>query len=223
MYHDLYVKSNTFLLADVFENFRNMYLEIYKLDSAKCLSAPQLACQAALKETKIKLDLLADIDMSLMVKQVLRGEICHSIYRCAKAINKYMKDYNKNKELLFIQYWYVHNLYDWEMPQKVPVNNFRWIRYTSQCNEDFIKIYNEESNEGYFLEVDDVYFLENDVQYLGKLHEFHNDLPFLPQRMKIEKVEKFVANLHDKTEYITHIRNLKQALHYGLVLKLDIK
>ena len=109
------------------------------------------------------------------------------------------------------------------MPQKVPVNNFRWIRYTSQCNEDFIKIYNEESNEGYFLEVDDVYFLENDVQYLGKLHEFHNDLPFLPQRMKIEKVEKFVANLHDKTEYITHIRNLKQALHYGLVLKLDIK
>ena len=50
--------------------------------------------------------------MSLMVKQVLRGEICHSIYRCAKAINKYMKDYNKNKELLFIQYWYVHNLYD---------------------------------------------------------------------------------------------------------------
>ena len=115
------------MLADVFENFRNMYLEIYKLDSAKCLSAPQLACQAALKETKIKLDLLADIDMSLMVKQVLRGEICHSIYRCAKAINKYMKDYNKNKELLFIQYWYVHNLYDWEMPQKVPVNNFRWI------------------------------------------------------------------------------------------------
>ena len=69
MYHDLYVKSNTFLLADVFENFRNMYLEIYKLDSAKFLSAPQLARQAALKETKIKLDLLADIDMSLMVNK----------------------------------------------------------------------------------------------------------------------------------------------------------
>ena len=78
-----------------------------------------------------------------------------------------------------------------------------------QFNEDFIKSYNKESDEGYFLEVD--------VHYLEKLHELHNDLPFLPERMKIEKVEKLVANLHDKTEYVIHIRNLKQALNHGLV------
>ena len=95
--------------------------------------------------------------------------------------------------------------------QQLPVNNFEWIKDTSQFNEDFIKNYNEESDEGYFLEVD--------VQYLEKLHELHNDLPFLPERMKIEKVEKLVANLHDKTEYVIHIRNLKQALNHGLVLK----
>ena len=149
--------------------------------------------------------------MLLMVEKGIRGGICHSIYQYAKANNKYMKDYDKNKESSYIQYWDVNNLYGWAMLQKLPVNNFEWIKDTSQFNEDFIKNYNEESDEGYFLEVD--------VQYLEKLHELHNDLPFLPERMKIEKVEKLVANLHDKTEYVIHIRNLKQALNHGLILK----
>ena len=85
------------------------------------------------------------------------------------------------------------------------------MKGTSQFNEDFIKNYNEKSDGGYSLEVD--------VQYLEKLHELYNDLLFLPERMKIEKVEKLVANLHDKTEYVIHIRNLKQALNHGLILK----
>ena len=74
-----------------------------------------------------------------------------------------------------------------------------------------MKNYNEKSDEGYLLEVD--------VQYLEKLYELHNGLPFLPERMKIEKFEKLVANLHDKTEYVAHKRNLKQALNHGLILK----
>ena len=97
------------------------------------------------------------------------------------------------------------------MSKKLPVNNFEWIKDTSQFNEDFIKNYYEESDEGYFFEVD--------VQHFEKLHELHNDLPFLPERMKIEKVEKLIANLHDKTEHIIHMRNLKQALNHGLGLK----
>ena len=97
------------------------------------------------------------------------------------------------------------------MSQKIPVNNFEWIEDTSPFNEDFIKNYNEESNEGYFLEID--------VQYSENLHGLHKDLPFLPERMKIEKFEKLVANLHDKTEYVIHIMNLKQTLNHGLVLK----
>ena len=95
------------------------------------------------------------------------------------------------------------------MSQKLTVNNFERIKDTSQFNEDFIKNYNEESDEGYFLEVD--------VQYLEILHELQNNLPFLPERMKIEKVESLVANLHDKTEYVIHKRNLKQSLSHGLV------
>ena len=79
-YHEMYVQSTTLLLADVFENFRNMCLEIYELDPAKCLSAPGLAWQAALKSTKVKLNLLTDVNMLLMVEKGIRGGICHSFY-----------------------------------------------------------------------------------------------------------------------------------------------
>ena len=105
-----------------------------------------------------------------------------------------MKCYNKTKESSYFQYFNVNKLYSCAMSQKLPVNNFEWIKDNSQFNEDFMKNYNEESDGRYFLQVD--------VHYLEKLHEPHDDLPFLSQRMKIEKVEKFVASLHDKTEYV---------------------
>ena len=194
------------MLADVFENFRNMCL-----DPVRFPSASGLAWQAALKKNKVKLDLLTDIDMLLMAEKSSRRGICGFIYRYAETNNKYMKDYEKNKELSYLQYWDVNNLYGWAMSQMLPVNNIEWMEDTSQFNEDFIKNYNEETDERYFLEVD--------VQYLEKLHDLHNDLPFLPERMKIEKVEKPTANFHDTTEYVIHIRNLKQALNNELVLK----
>ena len=93
----MYLKSDILLLADVFETFRKMCLKIYELDSVKFLSAPGLAWQAALK-TEVKLELLANIDMLLMVEKGIREGICHAIHRYAKANYKYMKDYDKNKE-----------------------------------------------------------------------------------------------------------------------------
>ena len=93
----MHFQSDSLLLADVFENFRNMCPEIYELDPAKFISAPGLAWQAVLKKTKVKLDLLTDIHMLLMVEKDIRGGICHPIYRYAKANNKYRKDYYKNK------------------------------------------------------------------------------------------------------------------------------
>ena len=97
------------------------------------------------------------------------------------------------------------------MSQNLPINKFKSIENTPQFNENFIKNYNEDSDERYFLEVD--------VQFPEKLHELYNDLLFLPERIKIAKVEKLVTNLHDKTEYIIHTRNLKQALNHRLILK----
>ena len=113
-YHDLYVQSDTLLLADVFENFRNMCLKMYELDPAKFLSAPGLAWQAASKKTKVKLDLLTDIDMLLIAEKSIRGGIYHSIYRYAKANDKYMKGYDKKKESSYLKYWDVNNLYGWQ-------------------------------------------------------------------------------------------------------------
>ena len=120
----------------------------------------------------------------------------HAIQRYAKANNKYMKDQDKNKEQPYLRYWDVNNLYCWVMSQKLLVNNFQWIEDTSQFNEDFIKSCNEESDEEYFLEVD--------FQYSEKLHEVHNYLPFLPEGIKIEKVEKRGTTLYDKTKCNEH-------------------
>ena len=124
-YHDLYVQSDTLLLADVFENFRNTCLKVYELDPAHFLSLPGLAWQACLKKTNIKLELLTDYDMLLMVEEGIRGGICHSIHRHARANNKYMKNYDKNEESLYIQYLDAKNLYGWGMSQKLPVNGFK--------------------------------------------------------------------------------------------------
>ena len=149
--------------------------------------------------------------MLLMAEKGIRGRIYLSIYRYVKANNKYLEDDDRGKELSYIEHLDLNNLYDWAMLQKFPVDNFKWIKDTSQFNEDFTKDYNEESVKRYFLEVD--------VQYIEKLYGLHNDLPFSPERMKIKKVEKLVADLHDKTEYFIHIRNSKQGLNHGLVLK----
>ena len=149
--------------------------------------------------------------MLLMVEKGIRKGMCHFIYRYEKATSKYMKDHDKSIESSYIQYWDGNNYFGWEMSERFPVNYFGLIKDTFQFDLEFIKNCNEESDEGYFLEVD--------VQYIDELHKLHNDLPFLPERMKVEKVEKLVVNLHDKTRYVLHVRNLKQALNHGLALK----
>ena len=95
-YHDLYVQSDTLLLADVFENFRNKCIKINEIDPAHFLSAPGLAWQARLKKTEVELELLNNNDMLLMLEKGTRGGICQAIHKYAKANNKCMKNYDKN-------------------------------------------------------------------------------------------------------------------------------
>ena len=110
--------------------------------------------------------------MLLKVEKGFRGGTCHTIYRHAKASNKYMKEYNKNKESSYFKYWDVNNLYGQAISQKLLVNGFGQVEYISGFHKEFIKSYNDESDEGYFHEVD--------IQYPEKLCDFHNDLLFLP-------------------------------------------
>ena len=210
-YHDLYVQSDTLLLADVFENFKNTCLDVYELDPAHFLSLPGLAWQACLKKTGIELELLSDYDMLLMVEEGIRGGICHSIQRYAKANNKYMENYDGSKESSYIQYLDANNLYGWAMSQKLLVNDFKWVEDILRINEEFIKNYDENNDKGYILEVD--------VKYSKKLHDIYSDLPFLPKRMKIDKCKKLVCSLLNKNKYVIHIKSLKQVLNHGLKLK----
>ena len=206
-YHDLYVQSDTLLLADVFENFRDKCIEIYELDPAHFLSAPGLAWQACLKKTGVELELLTDNDMLIMFEEGIRGGMCQAIYRYAKANNKYMKNYDKNKESSFTVYLDGNNFYGYPMCKKLPVSDFKWADDLSIFTEDFIKNYNENSDEGYLFEVD--------VEYPKNIHKLHSDLPFLPERMKINNGSKLVCNVQDKENYPIHILALKQALNHG--------
>ena len=179
-YHDLHVQSDPLLLADVFENFTDMCLKEYELDPAHFLSLPGLAWQACFKKTNVELELLTDYDMLLMVEEGIRVGICHSIHRYAKANNKYMKNSS------YIQYLEANNLYGWAMSKKLPVNGFKWIDNNETAepviNEDFIKSYDKNNNKGYIFEVD--------VKYPKRLHELHSDLPFLSERMEVNKSKK---------------------------------
>ena len=112
--------------------------------------------------------------MLLMVEKAIRGGICQAIHRYAKANNKYMKNFNEDMISSYPIYLDASNLYGWAMPQKLPMNGFKWVNKLSQFNENFIRNCNENSDIGYFLEVD--------IDYPEKLCNLHKDLPFLPEK-----------------------------------------
>ena len=149
--------------------------------------------------------------MLLMVEKGIRGGICQATYRYANTNNKYMNNHDKRKIISYLMYLDANNLYGWAMSQKPPVDGFKWVKDLFKFNKDFIKNYDENSDRWFFLEVD--------VEHPKSLFNFHKDLPYLPERKKLEKVKKLVCGIEDKKNYVVHIRALKQALNHGLLLK----
>ena len=209
-YHDLYVKLDTALLADVFENFRDKHIDKDKLDPPYFLTTPGLSWVACLKKTGVKLEVLTDENVFLTFEEGIRVGIRNKVHSYAEANNKYMKNYDKNKESSFLIYVDANNMYGWTMTKKLPVDRLKWVDDLSMFTEDFIKNYDEEGNVGYLLVVD--------IEYPKTLRMLHSDLAFLPDRMKVNKVKKLVCNVTDKENYSIHIVALKQALNHGLKL-----
>ena len=144
--------------------------------------------------------------MLLMAEEGIRGGMCQAVYRYAKANNKYMKNYDKSIKSSYIMYLDANNLYGWAMSQKLPVDGFKWIKEDnlSKFNKGFIKNYNENSDTGYFLEVD--------VAYPKTLHKLHSDLPFLPERMKINKCSKLVCAVQKKRKICYPHKSFKTSI-----------
>ena len=199
-YHELYNKVDVLLLADVFENFRNICLENHELDPAHYYTAPGLAWDTALKITGVNLELLSDIDMLLIVEKGIKGGVSMISNRYGKDNNKYMSDkFNSNEPSKYIQYLDANNLYGWAMSKPLPTHGFKWMK-TSE------------------LETCELYpcILEVDLEYPKELHDLHNDYPLAPEQIEVNKVEKLIPNLWNKKNYVIHYKNLKQYLKLGL-------
>ena len=207
-YHDLYLKTDVVLLENVFETFRETSLAHYGLDPAHFFTLPGLVWKACLKKINIRLALLSDPDMLSMFERGIRGGITQAVHRYASANNKYMESkYDPNQESTYIQYLDANNLYGWAMSQPLPTCGFKWVDIQIDEISGLAKL----KNKGYLLEVD--------VSYPRSLHDSHNDLPFMCEKMVIGEVEKLVPNLRAKKNDVTHIRALDQALKHGLVLE----
>ena len=200
-YHDLYLKSDVLLLSDVFENFRDVCQDNYRLDPILYYTAPGLAWDACLKITKVRLELLTDYDILMMVEKGIRGGVSMISTRYGKANNPYMKDYDPDQPTKYISYLDANNLYGWAMCKPLPTDCFRFM------NKEELKNW---ENQPCILEVD--------FEYPEHLHDLHNDYPLAPERVTVNKVEKLIPNLNDKKKYVIHHETLKLYLSLGLKL-----
>lgn len=208
-YSDLYLKIDVLLLADVFENFRDLCLKTYHLDPAFYYTAPGFSFDCMLKYTKAKLELLSDYDTHLFFENSIRGGLTQASMRYAKANNKKTQDYDSTKPKSWVVYQDCNNLYGWAMSQYMPYGDFKWV----EPKLDGLDTLMPTSDKGRVYEVD--------ISYPNELHDVHNDLPFLPEN-KIppgSKVKKLMATLHSKKNYVIHYRNLQQAIANGLIVE----
>jgi hypothetical protein len=224
-YHDLYLKMDVLLLADVFENFRDVAMANYCLDPAHYLTTPSLTWDACLKYTQVELELITDPEIFLFFESAMRGGISVISNRYARANNPYLKaeDYDSSQPHSYIFYLDANNLYGWAMSQLLPIGGFRFLSDDEIAQIDFANV-SDDSDIGYVVECD--------LEYPAELHELHNDYPLAPEHLTVTEdmlspfcksmnlkhafVEKLLGTLQCKTKYKVHYRNLKLYVSLGM-------
>ena len=228
-YHDVYLKTDVLLLADVFEKFISTYLAYHGLDPCHYFSSPGLSWDAMLKMTGMELELISDIDMHLFIEKGMRGGISYIAKRHSKANNKYIKCYEQYKENNFIMYLDSNNLCGWAKTQYLPYSQFKWLN-PKEIHE--FRLNSIECNSiGYILEVN--------LEYPDELHKMHNDYPLTPEKLEVSQnmlskscsnitdeygikiggADKLVPNLGNKSKYVLHYKSLQ--LYLSLRMKLN--
>ena len=232
-YLTVYLQSDIFCQADVFESFRETCYKNYQLDPLHYYTAPGLAWDAFLKKTEVKIELIKDVDIYLFFEEMKRGGISMISNRLGEGNNKYFKNYEKLKEenpdlvSKYIAYWDCNNLYGVAMSMMLPLKKFKWLTQDQMDNFDVTKI-EPNSKTGYVLEVD--------LDYPDSLHDLHNDYPMAVESITPTKemlspynkknltensflftqCKKLIPNLMNKKKYILHYRNLQLYLQHGL-------
>lgn len=231
-YLSLYLNTDVVLLADVFENFRELSNRFYNLDPVHFYTTPSLTWSAGLKYTNVTLELLTDINMYLMLESGIRGGMVLVSKRFVRANNKYLKSFNPSLPSNYIVSVDVNNLYGSSMSlNKLPVSNFKWLS-VEEIKEFNLNLYDAQSDIGFILEVD--------LSYPEELHDLHNEFPLAPNHEFIpfkklsplqktilkslnlkhnEKNIKLLNTFYDKKKYVVHYLNLKFYLKHGLKLE----
>jgi hypothetical protein len=236
-YHDLYVKTDVLLLADVFETHRSNTLKHYELDCAHYYTTPNFAWDAMLKKTGVTLELLTEYNMLLLAESGLRGGISMISHRHGEANNTHMgEQYDPDKESAHLMYLDANNLYGNEMVKGLPIGNFRWSEERDLAT--LIRLYTSVATPANQAGPDDTEgcIVKVDLHYPPELHDYHNDYPLAPERKLVtdemlspfakamkdrlgigsDKLPKLVPNLQDKVGYTCDIRALKFYLDQGL-------
>ena len=213
-YHDLYVKTDVALLADVFENFRKLCLQQYGLDPAHYFTSPGLSWDALLKKTGVELELFTEVEMHMFVERGIHGGISMVSKRHAKANNPLVSGYDESKPNSYIMYLDANNLYGWAMSKPLPKSGFKWKRVMP--TEEEIMNKKENAKKGWILEVD--------LEYPAELHKEHNSYPLAPEKkvvkkesmsnyqknlikeldLKLPNSNKLLLTLEDKKDYVLH-------------------
>jgi hypothetical protein len=226
-YHDLYLKTDVLLLADVFENFRDTCLENYGLDPCHYFTAPSLSWDAMLEKTKVEIETFNNkqYDMLLLTERGIRGGISMISHRYAKANNKYCSEYDESKPDEYLMYLAANNLYGKAMSDPLPIGDYRW-----EETKDFNVKQSVDGDRGFMIEVD--------LEYPEHLHDLHSDYPLSPENCKgeysplmkqyykelgysekeIKNTNKLIPNLRNTSNYVIHLKNLQLYLSLGMIL-----